>query len=158
MLADRFKLTAHTEMRDRPVYLLMPARADRRLGPSMTPATIDCSGDGDPGARRREAGQNVCGLRTTTGRNGGTVSGGGLTMERIASTLANYGAERSVIDRTGIAGIFDFQLQWVNQPTGNADDVSFFTAVQEQLGLKLEPGNAPVEVLVIDRAERPDPN
>ncbi len=56
MLADRFKLAAHTEMRDRPVYFLMPARADRRLGPSMTPATIDCSGDGDPGARRREAG------------------------------------------------------------------------------------------------------
>ncbi len=97
-------------------------------------------------------------MNTSTGRNGGTISGGGLTMERMATTLANYGAERPVIDRTGIAGIFDFQLTWVNQPTGNADDVSFFTAVQEQLGLKLEPGTAPVEVLVIDRAERPDPN
>jgi uncharacterized protein (TIGR03435 family) len=134
MLADRFKLAAHTEMRDRPVYLLMPARADKRLGPSMTPGTIDCSGDGDPGARRREAGMNTCGLNTSTGRNGGTIRGGGLTMERMATTLANYGTDRPVIDRTGIAGIFDFQLKWVNQPTGNADDVSFFTAVQEQLG------------------------
>ena len=107
---------------------------------------------------RGEAGQNICGLRTSTGGNSGTVTDGGLTMERIASTLANYGAERAVIDRTGIAGIFDFQLKWVNQPTGNADDVSFFTALKEQLGLKLEPGTAPVEVLVIDRAERPDPN
>ena len=48
-----------------------------------------------------------------------------------------------MIDRTGIPGIFDFELKWVNQPTGNAEDVSFLTAVQEQLGLKLEPGNAP---------------
>ena len=158
MLADRFKLTAHTEMRDRPVYLLMPARTDKRLGASMTPATIDCSGDADPGTRRREAGMNICGLRTSTGRNGGTVTGGGLTMERIATTLANYGAERAVIDRTGLTGIFDFQLKWVNQPSGNAEDVSFFTALQEQLGLKLEPGTAAVEVLVIDRVERPEPN
>jgi uncharacterized protein (TIGR03435 family) len=158
MLADRFKLATHTEMRDRPVYFLVPARPDKRLGPSMTPATIDCSGDGDPGARRREAGMNICGLRTSTGRNGGTVTGGGLTLERIADTLANYAAERPIIDRTGIEGIFDFELKWVNQPTNNADDVSFFTAVQEQLGLKLEAGTAPVEVLVIDRAERPDPN
>jgi uncharacterized protein (TIGR03435 family) len=158
MLADRFKLTTHTEMRDRPVYFLVAARADKRLGPAVTPATIDCSGDQDPGARRREAGLNICGLRTSTGRNGGTVTGGGLTLERIAATLANYGADRPVIDRSGIDGIFDFTLKWVNQPTGNAEDVSFFTAVQEQLGLKLEPGTAPVEVLVIDRAEHPDPN
>jgi uncharacterized protein (TIGR03435 family) len=158
MLADRFKLKTHTEMRERPVYLLVPARTDRRLGPSIMPATIDCSGGGDPGKQRRDAGLTTCGLQTSTGRNGGTVRGGGLPMARIATTLANYGADRLVLDRTGIDGIFDFELKWVNQPTGNADDVSFFTAVQEQLGLKLEAGTAPVEVLVIDGAERPDPN
>jgi uncharacterized protein (TIGR03435 family) len=158
MLADRFKLLAHLEQRDRPVYLLVPARSDRRLGPSIMPAAIDCSGGGDPGKQRREAGLAICGLRTNTGRNGGTVRGGGLTIERIATTLANYGADRLVLDRTGLEGIFDFELKWVNQPTGNAEDVSFFTAVQEQLGLKLDAGTAPVEVLVIDRAERPDPN
>ena len=158
MLADRFKLATHIEQRDRQVYFMVHARADRRLGTTMTPATIDCSGGDDPGARRRESNMNICGLRTSSGRNGGTVTGGGLTMERIAAMLANYGADRPVIDRTGIQGIFDFQLKWVNQPTTNAEDVSFFTAVQEQLGMKLEPATAPVEVLVIDRAERPDPN
>jgi uncharacterized protein (TIGR03435 family) len=157
-LADRFKLVTHTETRERPVYYLLPSRPDKRLGPSMTVATIDCSGGADPGARRREANMNLCGLSTSTGRNGGTVRGGGLTMDRIASTLANYGTERAVMNRTGIEGIFDFDLKWVNQPTNNAEDVSFFTAVQEQLGLKLEPATAPVEVLVIDRADRPDPN
>ena len=158
MLADRFKLATHIEQRDRPVYLMVAVRADKKLGTTMTPATIDCSGGGDPGARRREAKMNVCGLNTSTGRNGGTVSGGGLSMERIAATLANYGADRPVIDRTGIEGIFDFQLKWVNQPTGNAEEVSYFTAVQEQLGLKLEPTTASVDVLVIDRVEHPDPN
>ena len=158
MLADRFKLSTHTEPRERPVYFLVAARPDKRLGAKITAATIDCSGGGDPGARRQAANMNLCGLRTSTGRNGGTVTGGGLPMARIAATLANYGAERAVIDRTGIEGIFDFELKWVNQPTNNAEDVSFFTAVEEQLGLKLEPGTAPVEVLVIDRAERPDPD
>jgi uncharacterized protein (TIGR03435 family) len=158
-LADRFKLVTHTETRERPVYFLVPARPDKRLGPAMTVATIDCSGDADPGARRREANMNLCGLNTSTGRNGGTVRGGGLNMDRMASTLANYGGtDRTVINHTGIDGIFDFELKWVNQPTNNAEDVTFFTAVQEQLGLKLEPATAPVEVLVIDRAERPDPN
>jgi len=158
MLADRFKLLVHRETRERPVYFLVPARSDRQLGPSIMPATIDCSGGDDPGKRRQQAGLASCGLQTSVGRNGGTVRGGGLPMPRIATTLANYGADRLVIDRTGIDGIFDFELKWINQPTGNADDVSFFTAVQEQLGLKLETGTAPVEVLVIDRAERPDPN
>jgi uncharacterized protein (TIGR03435 family) len=158
-LADRFKLMTHTETRERPVYFLVPGRPDKRLGPAMTVATIDCSGDADPGARRRAANMNLCGLSTSTGRNGGTVRGGGLNMDRMASTLANYGGtDRAVINRTGIDGIFDFELKWVNQPTNNAEDVTFFTAVQEQLGLKLEPATAAVEVLVIDRAERPDPN
>lgn len=158
MLADRFKLVAHVEKRERSVYAMVPVRQDKRLGAAMVPAAIDCSGGGDPGARRREANLNLCGLRTSTGRNGGTVSGGGLPMERIAATLANYGADRPVIDRTGIEGIFDFDLKWVNQPTGSPEDVSYFTAVQEQLGLKLEPTTALVDVLVIDRAEHPDPN
>ena len=158
MLADRFKLVTHVETRERSVYAMVPARQDKRLGTAMMPATVDCSGGGDPGARRREANLNLCGLRTSTGRNGGTISGGGLSMERIAATLANYGADRPVIDRTGIEGIFDFQLKWVSQPAGNPEEVSYFTAVQEQLGLRLEPTTAAVEVLVIDRAEHPDPN
>jgi uncharacterized protein (TIGR03435 family) len=158
MLADRFKLVTHTETRERPIYALVPARADRRLGPAMTPALVDCSGGNDPARQRREAGAPSCGLTTNTGRRGGTVRGGGLTMAKIATMLANYGAERPVIDRSGIEGIFDLELKWVNEPTGNAEEVSFFTAVQEQLGLKLEPAMAPGEVMVIDRAEKPDPN
>jgi uncharacterized protein (TIGR03435 family) len=158
MLMDRFKLQVHTEQRERSAYALVPARSDRRLGPAIMPALVNCSGGGDPAQQRRDAGLTSCGLRTNVGRNGGTIRGGGLTMEKIATTLANYGAERPVIDRTGIEGIFDFDLTWVGQPTGGTDEVSFFTAVQEQLGLKLTPMTTPVEVLVIDRADRPEPN
>ena len=62
-----------------------------------------------------------------------------------------------MFDKTGLTGSFDFELKWANQ-AANADDVTFFTAIQEQLGLKLEPATAAVEVTVIDRVERPEPN
>ncbi len=106
-------------------------------------------------------------------RNGGRLSGGGQTMAALASTLqTNTG--RIVLDQTGLSGAFDFDLEFTPDPglTGagpggglpgaadnprpvNSDALSIFTAVQEQLGLKLESTRAPVEVLVIDAAQRP---
>jgi uncharacterized protein (TIGR03435 family) len=70
-------------------------------------------------------------------------------MTDIAQGLTRY-ADRRVLDRTGLEGRYDFELQW--------SDVSIFTALQEQLGLKLEPTKGPVDVVVIDRVERPTEN
>ena len=65
---------------------------------------------------------------------------------------------RAVLDRTGLAGTYDIELKWTPLPDPNSDNVSIFTAVQEQLGLRLESGTAPLDVVVIDRIERPSEN
>ena len=108
-----------------------------------------------------------CGL---AGGGGPTLTyrGGNITMTALASALRPY-VGREVVDRTGLTGEFDFDLQFsappaVGQtdtaiPVAPLDDaVSVFTALQEQLGLKLESTNGPVDVMVIDGAEKPDEN
>ncbi len=81
-------------------------------------------------------------------------------MARLAGELSCVG--RQVIDRTGLAGAFDVDLEWTPDTPGAAPSPdagpSIFTAIQEQLGLKLEPSTAPLEVIVIDSAERPAEN
>jgi uncharacterized protein (TIGR03435 family) len=81
-------------------------------------------------------------------------------MARLASELSIVG--RQVIDRTGLAGAFDVDLEWTPDAPGAAPSPdagpSIFTAIQEQLGLKLEPATAPLEVVVIDSAEQPSAN
>ncbi len=136
LLEDRFKLRAHVEQRDRPVYFLGFARPDRQLGPEIHPTATPCKIDGD------------CGT-TDTNSNGvasGTIHGTARTMTQVGRSLSGY-AERRVLDRTGLEGRYDFELKWT-------DDVSIFTAVQEQLGLKLEAQRAPVDVVVVDSVEK----
>ena len=83
-------------------------------------------------------------------------------MVRLASGLSSAKLDRLVIDQTGLTGIYDVDLTWAVEPNSGVaagDDVpSIFTAVQEQLGLKLEPTRAPVDVLVIESAEHPMPD
>ncbi len=90
----------------------------------------------------------------------GALSGQGATMARLAGELSFVG--RQVIDRTGLAGAFDVDLEWTPDTPGATPSpdagASIFTAIQEQLGLKLEPSTAPLEVIVIDSAERPAEN
>jgi uncharacterized protein (TIGR03435 family) len=96
--------------------------------------------------------------------NFGELRGTGATLAQLATSLALFSG-RTVQDRTGDAGAFDFELQFTPNPeafptpqdaaAAAADHPSLFTAVQEQLGLKLESTTAPLEVLVIDRVERP---
>jgi len=134
LLAERFKLVAHVEQRDRPIYGLVFARTDKQLGPDIHPTA--CTGD-------------VCGNTSanTSGIAGGTITGTSRTMAEIGRSLSSY-AERRVFDRTGLEGRYDFQVRW-------SEDVSIFTALPEQLGLKLEAQHAPVDVVVVDSVERP---
>jgi uncharacterized protein (TIGR03435 family) len=137
LLRDRFKLETHFEKRELPVYALVLARTDGGLGPTIRPTT-------EPPNFRE-------GIGTLTGR---------APINVLVSMLA-FAAERHVVDRTGLHGTYEVNLHWLpmNLPASVTPDVpdspSIFTAVQEQLGLKLESATAPVDVLVIDQVEKP---
>lgn len=150
LLEERFGLRAHTEHRPFPVYALVKARRDGRLGPQLRPSVTNCQ-------------VAFCGSKT------GTVLTRDATVTSFADILTMY-VDRPVVDRTDLVGQFDIDLQWapgsrvgsgVNAPVDSLsviDGASLFTAIQEQLGLKLEPRNEPMNMVVIDQIERPTPN
>ena len=176
MLADRFGLTVHTETRELPIFALRVARDDGRLGPRIKRSAIDCEaiikanmqvrGDGPRIAvPQLPDGRSACGFSQRFGR----VLAGGTTMANFAQGLSRINS-RIIHDRTGLTGGFDIDLEFTPDPSIYRDGApgpgapldpnapSFFTALVEQLGLKLEATRAPVEVLVIDRIERPTEN
>ena len=144
LLEDRFRLAVHRETRQMPMYALVVARIDGALGPQIRrPANDYCA------QRAKEAEKAppppmgtgpVCGIR------------GNFSMEGFARFLAGE-AGRPVVDRTGLTGGWDFSLKWSppNTPNPDPDRPSIFTALQEQLGLRLDATTGPLEVLVIDR-------
>jgi uncharacterized protein (TIGR03435 family) len=153
LLRDRFQLVARVETREMPVYMLLPARPDGRLGPGLRPAAVDCTNEdarkkayaaAPPGARM------VCGLRFEAG----VFEAGGSAVSVVIPELT-AASGRPVIDRTGLTGRYDIALRWTPNPEPTADNVSIFTAVQEQLGLKLESGTSRLDVLIVERLERP---
>jgi uncharacterized protein (TIGR03435 family) len=161
LLRERLSLAAHVEQRDLPVYLLALLRPGRQLGPGLERSTFDCT---NLAARKEEVaaaaaarpGRMLCGFTIDTG----TLDGGATTMATLAQILTGQ-AGRPVLDRTGLSGTYNVSLKWklslgTDAPTGDA--VSIFTAVQEQLGLKLESAIAALDVVVIDRIERPSEN
>jgi len=169
LLADRFKLAVHTETREIPIYALVMARSDGRPGPQLRPAAVDCAaifaaarGRGAPPPAPAPPGDRpTCGMRTVPGR----MMAGGYALPDVARNLSNF-TGRMVVDKTGLTGTFDLDLTWTpdqipqgpvppGAPAIDANGPSIFTAVQEQLGLKLDSQRGPVEVLVIDRAEQP---
>lgn len=85
------------------------------------------------------------------------MKGTNVPMSELATNLGNQ-LGRFVIDRTGLEGHYDFLLQWAPDQTQDSDGPSLFTAVREQLGLRLDAQKAPVQVLVIDSAEKPSEN
>ena len=135
-LGDRFHLRVHVETREMPVYFLT---VDRR------------------GAKLREATMNT-GPNLAVHRN--EVIATHLAMEGLAGVLSEFVTDQPVVDRTALKLEYQFKLEFA--PSSTPDDVatgpSIYTALTEQLGLKLQAGKAPVEVLVIDGAERPLPN
>jgi uncharacterized protein (TIGR03435 family) len=162
LLAERFKLEAHTETRPLPVYELSLARPDGRLGPSLSRVAPACPPPGPPpplapGASQAGSQPARCGFRLLDG----VLSGTG-TLANLASELSVAG--RRVVDRSGLEGVYSIELRWSPDIAAPAAPVApdappeIFTALREQLGLKLQPATAAVEVVVIDRAERPTEN
>ena len=122
----------------------------------MTASKLICAG---PEAPKAQPGQGSrCGLNTSVNNRTGRIIGGALGPDAIAAAIANYAADRVVIDRTGLDATYDFQLDWAVEPSAAPDLPSLFTAIQEQLGLKLESGRGPVDVVAIDRIDRPLPD
>jgi uncharacterized protein (TIGR03435 family) len=165
LLAERFKLTFHREAREMDVFALVMARPGGAPGPKLTRAQFDCAAaaadaarSGKPPTPPTGIDGPVCSIMGSSGR----LRFGGLNSAVIAQAFGPT-AGRYIIDRTGLGGAWDFDLTFAAQGRGgpgpdaaadpNAPD--FFTAIQEQLGLKLESTKAPVEVLVIDSVERP---
>jgi uncharacterized protein (TIGR03435 family) len=170
LLAERFKLIVHFETRQLPIYELVLARSDGRLGPNLTrSSTTDCEAvlavaHGRGGGPPPPPGGAVLPCTVRTGD--GTFSANGRSPSQLAGILSAF-VEGRVVDQTGLAGLFDAELTWTpdRRPLGAADPAptdpdapSIFTAVQEQLGLKLRPATGPVDVLIIDRVQRPTPD
>jgi uncharacterized protein (TIGR03435 family) len=173
LLADRFGLSVHRAIRQRPVYVLVPARKDGKFGPALKKVDVDCSALYAP--RDRATAQSEA---RDPGRCGTTVDPGlviarAQTMGQLAAalaTLSNTGMslDKPIVDGTGFSGLFDATLRFTPDriPTGPAgpetsidpDGPSIFAALPEQLGLKLEPRTGPVDFLVIDRVELPSEN
>jgi uncharacterized protein (TIGR03435 family) len=164
LLADRFKLSVHHETKQVDVYALVRVRPGV-VGPALKPSTQDCAAAAE--AQRRNngvppPGAPFCGFSGGPGR----IRFGGLPSSQIAAALTNY-AGREVVDRTGLTGSWEFELTFAPErapgpPGADApapgDAPSFFTAIQEQLGLRLESTKGSADVLVIDHVERPTPD
>lgn len=166
VLRDRMKLAAHYEQRDEPVYNLVIANADGRLGPRLKPVSRDCEAElaarkPDPNARptvpSREMALAQCGSLSMPI----AFYSGGVTLDAFAGQL-RFRAGRIVRNRTGLPGYYAIELTHaVGDATGDAgpgDPPPFITALREQLGLKLEPDKVAMDVVVIDHIERPTEN
>jgi uncharacterized protein (TIGR03435 family) len=140
-LAERFKLRLHNETRQLPIYDLVKAKDADAPKSALQKAAGDCG---------RE-----CGSIRRTGPD--KVVGTSVSMGSVAHTMSDW-VQRPVVDKSGIAGPIDFTLTWSPDSTPDSTAPSIFTAVEEQLGLKLVPARGPVDVLVIDFAERPVPD
>jgi uncharacterized protein (TIGR03435 family) len=177
MLADRFKLAVHVEKREQNAFDLVLARKDGRLGSGLTPSTTDCSQPPDPVAPPSRPDANAppapCTFRSVgaalrkQGSELGDLLEGDAPISRLAEALRLTALRgQPVVDKTGLTGSYgvslNFNLMATLRPpsvTPQPDEApSLFTAIQEQLGLKLQPSRIVRDTLVIDHVERPTPN
>jgi bla regulator protein blaR1 len=167
LLADRFKLVVHHETKELPMYALVLARTDRRLGPRLRRSDVDCSDAGNTPPPAAD-GTPSCGFQSFPGKATGRVTMLALAQRMLSNALDD---RRSVEDRTGLSGTFEFDLEWTPDrparprpadappaPPIDPNGASIFTALREQLGLKLEPEKGQIDILVVDSAERPTPD
>jgi len=140
LLADRFQLRVHRESKEMPVYALVIGKAGPKLKDSAPDATT--------------------GMRASVTLATVTSTFTKSPMSSLVRVLSSA-ADRPVLDQTGLTGSYDYKIEFARDPAAavaESSAASLFTAVQEQLGLKLEPRKASIETLVIDHAERPSDN
>lgn len=153
LLQDRFQLVVRQETREMPVYELVLARKDGKLGPKMIESQCPVYDVDHPPPPQPSEAQKGCG-----GSSGGPhmERAKGSQMAGLVAALASK-LERTVIDKTGLKGKFDMTLDW-SADQGADGGPTIFTALEEQLGLKLVSSKGPVEMLVVERAEKPTEN
>jgi uncharacterized protein (TIGR03435 family) len=159
LLAERFKLTTHREMRELPVFELARARSDGAPGEALRPTAC-------PEPAIDLAQPKPC---ANISNGSGSLTLRGMPLDLFAAYLAPF-VNRVIVDRTALDGRWDIDLRWSPEQPQSAgalgggaparvdDRPSIFTALQEQLGLKLESGRGMVQVLVVDTLEHPSPN
>ncbi|HWN84291.1 MAG TPA: TIGR03435 family protein [Vicinamibacterales bacterium] len=175
LLAERFGLVYHEETREMPISVLVLARPDGKLGPGLEKSTTDCQamfaarrGGGPPPPPPAFGEKLQCGFRVGPG----TISGGASQMTQLAQFLSqNMG--RIVLDKTGLAGNYDFNITYTPDqmpnfngqpglapgfPAIDPNGPPLATAIQEQLGLKLESQRGPVTMFVVDNVSQPTPD
>lgn len=172
LLEERFQLKVHKEAKDTPVYILSAVKPEKltlaKEG-SCVPIDLNNMPRPTPGTPMPK----YCGGGSISFRNGAQIADlPGVTMEEFAGRMLPGFAGRPVVDKTGLAGRYDIHLEFSRDPTAGPMMLngapmppppegaapSIFTAVQEQLGLKLVPDRAPVEVIVVDSAQKPSEN
>ena len=180
LLAERFKLVVHMETKEMPVYALVLARPDGKLGPKIDVSTVDCAAmmaargrgaGGPPPAPPAPGERPPCGVFMGPGN----IAAGSVGMSQLAQVLSPR-VNRIIVDKTELKGQYGFTLdftpdQMPNLPPGvtappgapplppiDPNGPSLFTALQEQLGLKLDSQRGQVEMLVIDSIEQPTPD
>jgi uncharacterized protein (TIGR03435 family) len=170
LLTDRFRLKVHAETRQLPIYVLSVAKGGSKLQPPkkgscLAPAdrTLGEAPAPPPPGQPPAPFIRPCGGVGGTGAPGGSrIDGGQVPMSDLVRFLTNI-LRRPVIDKTNLVGIYDIHVAYAGTNTLATDNSSdtgptLFTALEEQSGLKLESTKGPVEVLVIDHAEKPDAN
>jgi uncharacterized protein (TIGR03435 family) len=158
MLETRFNFKAQIEVRTRAAFVLVRSRTDR-LGPQLRGTNLDCdAGQKEPRDARAVARAMQAGTACDTIRNIGTrTTFRGITMADFAKWLVPP-AGRHVVDQSGLMGRFDFELDYTREPLSQSDLPPIFTALQEQLGMKLESREVPQPVIVVEHVDRPSPN
>lgn len=169
LLADRFHLKVHRETMERPVYDLTAEKGGAKMQLSKEGSCTPYSMDSPPPVPASNGPRPVyCDFPHLSGDGQNwTLDGAGVSVQKLSTSLSRSGLDRPVIDKTGLSGGFDLHLKWsadvpdrapgsaaVDNPTGP----SIFTALKEQLGLKLESARGAVEILVIDHVEKPSEN
>jgi len=166
VLADRFNLKFHHETRELPTYALVVAKGGLKMKEAKP-------GDTYPNGMKGPDGQSTGGMMMMTGR--GKITGQGIPIEDLVNMLSSQRLGRPIFDKTGLTGNYDLELHWTpddapppmaggaqgGSPGSEAASdpgPSLFTALQEQLGLRLDPQKGPVDVVVIDHIEQPTAN
>jgi uncharacterized protein (TIGR03435 family) len=137
LLIERFRLKFHRETKDGSVYSLVIGKNGSKL--------------------RGHSGAGTSAIGASFGAGKADITGRKVTMARLAEYLSGQ-AGRPVVDNTRLGGEYDFRVEWATEETIGSLEPSLFTALQEQLGLKLDATKGPVEAIVIDSAERASAN